>query len=263
MYDPADWVRRPTPEAKIWRFMDFAKFVAVCETRSLFFVRVATLADLFEGHSPFAQERHLARILDTSHFSEDWAKHTIQYLKDAPRNVGVSCWTETELDSDLMWRSYAGGPYGVAIQTTFNDLCASFDGYPYRVKIGRLQYVDYETFRLKIPKGMIQKDSMDFDNILFRPVFLKRKQFRNESEIRAAVMLLNSDRTALLYPGADAEDPKLPVGLPVPIDLARVARVVYVSPLSPEWFRRCVELVVQRHDLTVTVKHSELVSSPT
>src|SRR5438034_4947251 len=39
----------------IWRYLDFTKFVALLDSRSLFFARVSTLEDPFEGSFPPAQ----------------------------------------------------------------------------------------------------------------------------------------------------------------------------------------------------------------
>ena len=39
----------PPIETKLWRYMDFAKFVSLLESRALFFVRADKLDDPFEG----------------------------------------------------------------------------------------------------------------------------------------------------------------------------------------------------------------------
>ena len=51
-------------DTKIWRYMDFTKFVSLLETRSLFFVRADSFTDPFEGTWPRASYAQLARDLE-------------------------------------------------------------------------------------------------------------------------------------------------------------------------------------------------------
>jgi hypothetical protein len=62
----------------IWRYMDFTKFVALLEARSLFFVRVAHLDDPFEGSFPVSQTPldRILGMLPQSAFPE-WTTVTI------------------------------------------------------------------------------------------------------------------------------------------------------------------------------------------
>jgi hypothetical protein len=45
--------KRCEPETRLWRYMDFAKFVAMLEHRSIYFARADMLDDPFEGASGY------------------------------------------------------------------------------------------------------------------------------------------------------------------------------------------------------------------
>src|SRR5438132_14095582 len=54
--DLSRFIPPPSDEdMQIWRYLDFTKFVALLDSRSLFFARVSTLEDPFEGSFPPAQ----------------------------------------------------------------------------------------------------------------------------------------------------------------------------------------------------------------
>ena len=53
MYQEHPVFKQPPDEnIRIWRYMDFTKFVSVLDTQSLFFSRSDRLGDLFEGAHP-------------------------------------------------------------------------------------------------------------------------------------------------------------------------------------------------------------------
>jgi hypothetical protein len=49
--------KRCEPETRLWRYMDFAKFVSLLETRSIHFARADVLGDSFEGAVGIAERR--------------------------------------------------------------------------------------------------------------------------------------------------------------------------------------------------------------
>jgi hypothetical protein len=117
-------------DIKIWRYMDFAKYVAILQRRSLFFPRASLLGDPFEGSStkPMVELREYImknrtidptlkeyEYLTDAYFSGDIYKNMVdQYL--------VSCWHMNEkahpavpgrsicsMKGALRWRSASGG----------------------------------------------------------------------------------------------------------------------------------------------------------
>src|SRR5215467_3002595 len=106
----------PQPEAKLWRYLSFAKFASLLHSRQLHFTPVDHLDDHFEGAWPrtdleyWTSERML-RAFNVPAFTEDMR-----------RRVVASCWFESPHESAAMWRLYAPGNEGVAIATTFGKL---------------------------------------------------------------------------------------------------------------------------------------------
>src|SRR5918911_241587 len=86
------------PEVKLWRYMDFAKFVSLLDTQSLFFSRSDLLGDSFE----FTYPRGNYNSLNGTPLSENnrfflWA--TSIYAKQ----TFVSCWHMNDFESIGMW----------------------------------------------------------------------------------------------------------------------------------------------------------------
>ena len=99
-----------------------------------------------------------------------------QVLKLEQQSVFVNCWHELEHESDAVWRQYAQKEDGIAIVTTFGSLVESLGSFPEHearsIRIGRVQYVDYDTELVP-----------EFDGM---PYFHKRKPFSHEQELRFA-----------------------------------------------------------------------------
>jgi hypothetical protein len=138
----------------------------------------------------------------------------------------VSCWYESQHESDAMWRLYSEqSGYAVAIQTSVGLLKKHTDE---QIAIGRIKYIDYCT---------------EFPHIGF-PHFYKRRSFEHEREVRAVII----DRSA---------DESL-AGKHVDVNLRSLIRTVKVSPLAPPWFLEVVQDVTRKYDLNVDVSISTL-----
>jgi hypothetical protein len=68
--EPRDYpvLKKPKYEhAKIWRFIDFTKFVSLIDKSALFFPRIDRLGDKFEGSIPkYSQKNYCFVILGKS-----------------------------------------------------------------------------------------------------------------------------------------------------------------------------------------------------
>jgi hypothetical protein len=133
------YVQQAEPQTKIWRYMDFAKFVSLLDKDSLFFVQVKYLDD--EGH------------LDTPPGSDLW--HYLQNIYEThPRSwwlyLVVSCWHMSDDEVDNMWGRYIPvGNQGVAIQSRVERLLQSLDCSGLEdVRDGKVNY-----FELRVEPG--------------------------------------------------------------------------------------------------------------
>lgn len=99
------------PRARIWRYMNFAKFVSLIDAQALFFAYVDRFRDTREGGRE-----------DTG-----------------PVRVAASSWHLSEHESEAMWRLYSPREEAVAVQSTYERLRAAL---PARVRLHLVTYVD-------------------------------------------------------------------------------------------------------------------------
>ena len=220
----------PQPEdksIKIWRYIDFTKFVSVFENSALFFCRADKLGDPFEGSYARANKSlreimyeeeskrlniPIDRILQALGAFGDIKKWYRQWMM-------ISCWHMNELESAAMWNLYTKTNESVCIQSTYRLLAECL---PEEAYIGKVQYTDYDE------KWMPERN-------LFTPFMHKRKSFEHEHEVRAIVNKSPKKPLAI-------QDTTLasPTGIWVKVDLHKLIERIYLSPLSPDWFRDLV-----------------------
>jgi hypothetical protein len=234
-------VEPENPNARLWRYMDFARFLSVLDKRALFFPSVATLsaADPYEG------EPLLARIDAARRRGPDELRRLRLECEVFAHLNFFNCWHMNDGESDAMWKVYLKASDGVAIQSTVARLMACFRNTPDEVYMGEVQYIDHATFT---PPSS-----------LFRPTdyLFKRLAFQHEREVRVGTysrdvhMEFFNDVGILKTPaaGATAENIlKFPAtkGVYVEIDVPELIDNVVVSPLSPDWFSDLVVSVSKK-----------------
>ncbi|BAU48270.1 hypothetical protein SVA_1716 [Sulfurifustis variabilis] len=96
--------------ARIWRYMNFAKFVSLIDAEALFFAPVGRFSDTREGGGAAA-----------------------------PPDVAVSSWHLSDHESEAMWRLYSPREEAVAVQSTYERLRGAL---PDCVRIHQVTYVD-------------------------------------------------------------------------------------------------------------------------
>src|SRR5687768_8033982 len=88
---------------KIWRYMDFTKFVSMLENGGLFFSRLDCLDDPFEGSYPRADDE-----LAATKYSPTVRAASAAFTKMSTRKrIMVNCWHMNEHESAAMWKLYA------------------------------------------------------------------------------------------------------------------------------------------------------------
>ena len=172
MYEEHPLFIPPPNEATLWRYLDLHKFIAMLETRALFFARADKLGDPFEG-SYSRMNQALRPIIYEGQIPEQTLRDMSVFTKELRRFTLINCWHESGAESEAMWRLYSREQDGVAIKATFESLKDSFTGSD-GVFIGRVSYVDYNT------------DFIREDNLLGSYLH-KRKSFEHEREVRAMI----------------------------------------------------------------------------
>lgn len=233
---------------KVWRYLDFTKFIALIRDRALFFASPALLDDPFEGSLTAAdiEAKKVARSkrlyeyagpvgfeMDGLYGDPDPEINYRRVLNDFNRteqsresstpnlaSIGVNCWHLSEVESAAMWDVYVRSGKGVAVQSTVARLKHAFDNTSFTIHIGAVRYIDY-------------RNSQIGSDDVFERLLTKRESFAYERELRA-----------VCYPVAGA-------GQLVDVDLDNLIERVLVSPQAPKWYNELVSGEMNDHGLAV------------
>jgi hypothetical protein len=239
----------------IWRYMDLAKFASLLTSRSLYFACPTELRDPYEGSVPRSHDEAVSNGLQ-SMFDDCLLKRAklvalgadTQQLDDAlaafPERIaslarqvvsrfGVSCWHESEYESDAMWKLYSASGNGIAIESTVEQLRSSI-GDRQDLLVDRVLYADFD--HDAIVKGRRHNH-----------LFIKRKSFEHEKEVRATILL-----------------PEQGKGVAIACDLDVLVTRVHVSPLAEKYVRDVVDALCigNPRALNRPVLHSSLYCPP-
>jgi hypothetical protein len=281
---------------RAWRYMDFAKFVALISRSELHLCNLEKLAkdDPHEGllSAPNYRHREWKTIADltaeerktiffrpmrgeeeriqfesTRNSREFWLRRRF-YDR---RALLANCWHLNDDESAAMWSQYASNGMGIAITSSYSRMIEALAGAPQYLVCGVVKYLDWT----KEP----------VDNSFVFP-FSKRMSFKHENELRilhwdqAVQEAINGPCNRLaahmmdhLYRRISApinwdlvrsEVESIPYkgGISVPVKLATLINEVYVSPNSPDWFLDVVARVSESFSLKLSPKRSDLLSSP-
>jgi hypothetical protein len=228
----------PSAADRIWRYIDFSKFVDLVRARALFFARADRMSDPQEGvASPFVESRQLNEIVSKlpPGAVPPSAIEFRAFIRSLPPRMYLSCWHLAQCESPAMWDQYAKGrDGGVAIQSTFGRLEQALPhGWDHAVHAGMVRYIDNQTEAF--PTGNA------FDRYLHKP-----ERFADECELR---VMFDSH-----------SDDQVP-GFHVPVDVPVLVERVYVSPTAPESFALDVERTVRESRLRLPVMRSQLRAS--
>ncbi len=264
--------KKPSMETKIWRYMDFTKFVSILSKSALYFTRMDLLDDTFEGSIPkyfHSKKSAEAKRQLKGIFPEDYNKRYKEMLNaekkldrlfykfnKAKRKLAfINSWHVNESESAAMWRLYLKSPEGVVFQSTFNRLSDSFIQKG-NVIFGMIYYVDD-----------YNKESKDFSDINFYlhsfPFMFKRKCFEYEKELRAVILTEPVTEKAKKQYLTKLGIKGMPEGLDEQVDLHKLVEKIYVSPTAGAWFEELVRSVVDKYGFNLEITRSSLADNPT
>ncbi|MYA49133.1 MAG: hypothetical protein F4045_08895 [Chloroflexi bacterium] len=236
----------PEATATLWRYMNLAKFCSLLDRSALFFSLVEHMADVYEGfvYPPIPREQE-DRLDMAERFAYNW-------LSKQARASLISCWTQSDHESNLMWDAYAGKE-GVAVCITFRDLqeaLRSIADLP--VTFGQVKYVDYR--QTEVPR------------FGWGPLFHKRMEYRAEIEVRAVLPPPPFEPDSKSYP----EVPNVPLdpdvaeqrGRYVPVNLEILVQEVVLPPYATPRFAQVVESIVDGSPVKPHVRRSNIESLP-
>lgn len=233
--------------ATIWRYFDYPKFTSMLLKQSLYFSRANLLGDPLEGSFTRAREAERLALLEappegqTREYLELAFKKNAEIVKSLGFSHYINCWHLGDHESMAMWSGYGGGPYGIAIRSTFgilNDVIPSkFKGLNKEapIYIGRVKYMDYSSENEHIP----------LEDHVYAPFMCKTLAYQHEREIRA--VFFNS---STIYKQNTNE------GYFIEVDLNVLVKDIVISPLAPDWFKIIIEDICAKYGFSFQVEHS-------
>jgi hypothetical protein len=173
--------------------MDFARFVDLLVSKSLWLCRVDRLDDPREGLLTDSEFVQLSK--------QSQPVATIEGLRSLSY---VNCWCQSESESMAMWDLYGAGACGVSIKTTVGALRVAIAGTAIPIHISRVKYRDWKCYQ------------GDIENLIGLCV-RKSDSYRHESEVR--LLFWEPSTEPLSVAGERA-------GQGAPIEVERLAREI-------------------------------------
>ena len=216
----------PRSSTVLWRYMDFAKFVEMLQSQTLWLARVDQLPDPLEGTHTDAELAGLRK-----HLEEARAQQLIDLFRLARSGVYVNCWRSGPAESLAMWDLYGKGTGVVAVKSTVGRLKEAAKAVQNNVFISKVKYVNWN-------------DAPGIDNVL---VACSRKDvcYQHETEVR--VMVLGEFGNPLV---------KQRLGIPLSVDIERLITEVVVGPREQEWVLGLTERLMKKFGLPQKVVSS-------
>jgi len=230
----------PNLNMPIWRYMDFAKFVAFLERRSLFFCRADKFDDPYEGatsHANYGMRSEVYGEQIPAQTFENMARHN-EWIRQW---TFVNCWHMSEHESAAMWKLYARTEEAVAIKSTYFKLQQALPNSSF---LGIVHYIDYE--RDWLPEGNS-----------FWPFVHKRRSFEHERELRAVIQDLPLVENCVLIGNPNPES-----GVSVEVAPEAFVDEILVSPTAPQWFADLVSAISDRFEYRIQISQSKLSQNP-
>ena len=250
-----------TPEEKtiIWRYMDLGKLIWLIDKSALYFSSIDKLSSIDPFEGLYTRKNINFLNLKFEDQSEEWKQKTglntkekyeqsihsnkrwLEFTKTQKKVTFVNCWHHQEYESAAMWKIYAHGNEGVAIQSTVGRLKQALSNYPdFQISIGCVKYIDYN------------KEIIESDNLL--NLFLhKRKSYKYEEELRALIWTMEEGKNYLSnnqYANID--------GLAVKVNLDNLIDKIYIAPTAPTWIIDLLNSLLSKYGLTKPIVQSNL-----
>lgn len=227
--------------ARIWRYLDFAKFVWMLDRRRLSMPHCTLMEDPFEGTTP----RRLVEDLEQQAEREQDRARLLRLRKlagDFRKGYFVSSWHINDVESEAMWKLFSASTNAMALQTSFARLRGALPPY---VGVGMVRYIDYRS------EALAGAD-------LFQWIMHKRKSFAHEQEVRAVASLHTPDDKGgtAIRARSDA------FGFYPEVDIEALIESVHVHPLAEPWFVELAGRLIDRFGLNLPVRRSEMAVKP-
>lgn len=245
MFEPnhESFTNQPGPEEALWRYMDLARYLSLIGNSAIHFARADLMADRWEG--AYGEANRTADPSLYGNRASEVAEIRAQMWPVFRREVFLSCWHLSPVESAAMWDIYQRDGRGVVVLTDWQSLTTSLETV-YPIFGARVAYVDYRTQII---------DQRNFFNAFMH----KRESFAHEQEVR--LLVAPGRATSTEAPGSTA-GAVMPQVIPVSADLRTLIKEVRVAPGVPNWIHSTVREVTARYGLDYPVRQSDLAHDP-
>jgi hypothetical protein len=236
------FIKPDNENIKIWRYMDFPKYLSLLDNKDLYFSSATKMDDKFEGVFPKQNIENQNIQYGEMGMSSELIKLARENTEKVKKICLVNCWHMNNYESDTMWGRYVKDNMGIVIQSTFKKFEKIFSKES-NVHVGIIRYIDFE--KESIPDGN------------FYHVFLhKRKQYAGDQELRAITHYKTDSN-----PISEKELNSI-TGRSVKINLNELIEKIYVSPVSPRWFLELTRSISAKFGITAPIEESSLSKKP-
>lgn len=251
--DEHPFIVMPGDSDLLWRYMSFARYMALLNTSKLWFSRVDKFDDPFEGAvTPFNAIMRENQMRENEILSRPSIRGHFDWYREGRRRMHyANCWHMSEIESNAMWEKYSSAETValVADRSRFREALVTERD----IFLGKVDYRNY------LPGTT---DIVD-DSNGFGPIFTKRNNFGYEKEVRA-VLLDVSDMASTTHDSVTF--PKLlkdnPDGIEIEVDLGKLIKEVRVNPRAGSVFLRTVAASTESQGFGFRVLDSEMNADP-
>jgi hypothetical protein len=223
----------PPDDSSIWRCYPLDKFLNLVTSSQLFFAPATSFQDLFEGDYGDAAKRMIRDKYGDGQYLRDF--NTAEFLRP---HTYISCWHESDHESDAMWKLYGDS---VAIKAKFSSINKLLTWSDKEIKhSGRVNYIDYTTEHVNVESSCL-------------PYFFKRRSFSHEREVR---FLIQEHR----YNWGDYPSPA--VGKFAPLDINSDLSEVVLSPVMAPHIASSIKDVLRLASVSIPTRQSILLNRP-
>jgi hypothetical protein len=232
----------PPEDAVLWRYMDFARFIHLIETKTLWFARADTFEDPLEGTYTDAEMKRLGHRPDRV----EVPRGLMAISAEMRRTAYMNCWREGPRESLAMWDLYGRGSGIVALKTTAGRLKNEIAACTLPVFLARVNYTSWE--------------SGTDDTTVLSLCARKDESYDHEREVRAIIWDFNNLGVPMGDPGNAT---RLPLGLSLSIDPQALIAEIIVGPREITWVEALLSKVLDRYGLRVAIRPSTLLHKRT
>lgn len=245
MYKPHFLFDLPDDNIKIWRYLDFEKFLSLVNSKSLYFCRSDKFEDPYEGTLSKDSLKQLSHFCEQFDNKDEMLAEFLLLFNATRKMTLVNCWHINNNESDGMWKLYSSSRNGIAIQSTVGRLKSSFNKASEQIFIGKVKYIDFDEKFVQAFNAM-------------GPFIYKRTCFKHENELRAVLW-----NTGAIEESKDEKNIEfVNHGLSIDIDVNELIDKIIISPTSDGWFEELVKDILKKYKIDKSLIVSNLLSIP-